>query len=152
MNTVAGAGAPETLTLDLEPHCVVNAVRPAAGSNRITVLVVDDHPAVRYALEALVQGRSQFELMGSACTGEEAVDLSARLGPQVIVMDLSMPGLGGVEATRQVRAQQPPPTVVALSGSRELMTDALAAGASVAVLKEEDPQSLLDTIQAAVGT
>jgi DNA-binding NarL/FixJ family response regulator len=141
------------LTLYLEKRSVCRAsVRPAAEPNRVTVLVVDDHPAVRCALESLVRGCAEFELVGSACTGEEAVDLSARLSPQVVVMDLSMPGLGGVEAIRQVRAQQPPPTVVALSGSRELVGDAVAAGASVAMLKDEDPQALLDTIRAVPGT
>jgi DNA-binding NarL/FixJ family response regulator len=88
-------------------------------------------------------------LVGSACSGEEAVDLAAEPRPQVIVMDLAMPGWGGVEATRRVRRQQRPPAVVALSGSRELMREALAAGAVFTVLKDEEPQRLLELIREA---
>ena len=62
---------------------------------------------------------------------------------------LTMPGVDGVEATRRVRAQQRPPAVVALSGSRELIRDAVAAGAAFTLLKDEDPHRLLEVIEAA---
>jgi DNA-binding NarL/FixJ family response regulator len=88
-------------------------------------------------------------LVGSARSGEEAIQLAADLRPQVIVMDLAMPGLGGVAATRRIRAQRFAPAVVALSASRALMREAVAAGAGYTMLKEEDPQLLLDVIQAA---
>jgi DNA-binding NarL/FixJ family response regulator len=135
-----------------EPISAAASAGPAACAHRVTVLVVDDHPSVRCALESLLRGSCELELVGSAATGEEAVHLSAQLGPRVIVMDLSMPGLGGVEATRRVRAQKSRPAVVALSGSRELMRDAVAAGACVTVLKDEDPLRLLDMIRTASAT
>ena len=73
--------------------------------------------------------------------------MSARLEPRVVVMDLSIPGVSGVEATRQLMLQPGPPAVVALSGSRELMRDAIAAGACRALLKEGDLSELLTTIR-----
>jgi DNA-binding NarL/FixJ family response regulator len=115
------------------------------------VLVVDDHPSFRCALEALVRSAGDLVLLGSACSGEEAVLLATALRPRVVVMDLAMPGVNGVEATRRVRRQHPAPVVVALSGSHELIRDAVAAGAAFTVLKDVDPERLLDVIRAAAG-
>jgi DNA-binding NarL/FixJ family response regulator len=117
----------------------------------ITVLVVDDHAGFLGALERLLRSTPDLVLVGSACGGEEGVSLAAQLRPRVVVMDLAMPGLSGVEATRRVRSQREPPTVVALSGSRELMRDAIAAGAAFTLLKEVDPAQLLTVIRAAAG-
>ena len=77
--------------------------------------------------------------------------MSARLEPRVVVMDLAMPGVSGVEATRRLMRQPRPPAVVALSGSRELMRDAIAAGACRALLKEGDLTELLTTIHLAAA-
>jgi DNA-binding NarL/FixJ family response regulator len=113
------------------------------------VLVVDDHAGVRRALESLIRSAGDLVLLGSACDGAEAVLLTTRLRPRVVVMDLAMPGVNGVEATRRVRSQQDPPVVVALSGSHELIRDAVAAGASFAMLKDVDPNRLLEVIREA---
>jgi DNA-binding NarL/FixJ family response regulator len=117
----------------------------------ITVLVVDDHPRVRAALEWLVCAASDLALLGSACGGQEAVRLAAKLQPEVIVMDLAMPGVSGVDATRQIRTQPRPPAVIALSGSHELRDDAVAAGAAFSLLKDVDPAELLAVIRVAAG-
>jgi DNA-binding NarL/FixJ family response regulator len=90
-------------------------------------------------------------LVGSADGGVEAVALAARLSPEVVVMDLGMARVNGVEATRRVRAQPRPPVVVALSGSRELTKDAVAAGAAITLLKDVDPDELLAVIRSAGG-
>jgi DNA-binding NarL/FixJ family response regulator len=115
----------------------------------ITVLIADDHPGFRSALASLIRSADDLVLLGSARDGEEAVLLAAQLRPRVVVMDLAMPGVDGVEATRRVRGHQPPPVVVALSGSHELIRDAVAAGAAFTVLKDVDPQRLLHVIRAA---
>jgi DNA-binding NarL/FixJ family response regulator len=115
----------------------------------ITVMIVDDHPGFRGALERLVRSASDLVLVGSANGGVEAVALAARLSPQVVVMDLGMARVNGVEATRRVRAQPRPPVVVALSGSRELTKDAVAAGAAITLLKDVDPDELLAVIRSA---
>jgi DNA-binding NarL/FixJ family response regulator len=119
------------------------------GTTPITVMVADDHDGFRSALERLVLSTADLALVGSACGGEEAVALAARLLPQVVVMDLAMPGVSGVDATRRVRTQRRPPVVVALSGSRELSRDAIAAGAAFSLLKDVHPEKLLAVIRAA---
>lgn len=111
------------------------------------MLVVDDHPGFRRALETALRRAPDLRLVGSASNGEEALRMSARLHPRVVVMDLAMPGMTGVDATRCLMAQREPPAVVALSGSRELMRDAVAAGARGTLLKEADLTELLATIR-----
>ena len=113
----------------------------------IPVLVVDDHPGCRRALEEALRRAPGVRLVGCASTGEEALIMSAQLRPRVVVMDLAMPGMTGVDATRRLMAEREPPAVVALSGSRELMRDAVAAGARGTLLKEADLTELLATIR-----
>jgi DNA-binding NarL/FixJ family response regulator len=137
------------VNLDLDQTTLAAAPAPPAAAASIPVLIADDHPGVRRALEALVRSSDGLDLVGSAPSGEEAIRLAVALLPAVVVMDLAMPGLGGVEATRRIRALRPAPAVVALTGSRELIRDAVAAGAAATVLKDEDPQLLLDVIQGA---
>jgi DNA-binding NarL/FixJ family response regulator len=130
----------------------VTSVAPTrADPGTITVLVVDDHPRFRSALERALRRAPELRLIGSARDGEEAIAMSARLEPRVVVMDLAMPGMSGVEATRRLMGQPVPPAVVALSGSRELMRDAIAAGACRALLKEGDLTELLTTIRLAAA-
>ncbi len=129
---------------DRAPAPAVREPEPA-----ITVLVVDDHPRVRRALEAALRRAPGLVLVGSAPSGEEAIRLATELQPRVVVMDLAMPGVTGVEATRRLMTQSRPPAVVALSGSRELMRAAVAAGACSTVLKDADLSELLATIRRA---
>lgn len=114
-----------------------------------SVLVVDDHPGFRGALERLLGRAEDLEVVGSACDGAQAVELAARLRPDVVVMDLAMPVVSGVEATRRICSQHTPPVVVALSGSRMMWREARAAGATYTMLKDEDPERLVATIRAA---
>jgi DNA-binding NarL/FixJ family response regulator len=130
-----------------EPAYDLPEPRPADAD--LTVLVVDDHPGCRRAIETALRRAPGLRLVGSACNGEEAVVMSARLRPRVVVMDLAMPGVSGVEATRRLMAQRCPPTVIALSGSRELMREAIDAGACRALLKEAGLTELLSTIRLA---
>jgi DNA-binding NarL/FixJ family response regulator len=115
----------------------------------ITVLIGDDHPGFRSALASPIRSTDDLVLLGSARDGEEAVLLAAQLRPRVVVMDLAMLDVDGVEATRRIRGHRPPPVVVALSGSHEVIRDAVAAGAAFTVLNDVDPQWLLHVIRAA---
>jgi DNA-binding NarL/FixJ family response regulator len=115
----------------------------------VDVLVVDDHLGVRCAIEALIGRTPGLRLVGSASSGAAAIEGAARLQPTVVGMDLGMPGINGVEATREICRCRAAPVVVAFSGSRELWHEARAAGAAYTLLKDEDPQLLVETIRTA---
>ena len=117
----------------------------------IRVLVVDDHAVVRGGLEQLLATAGDIELSGLAADGAEAVAQAAALRPDVILMDLSMPVLDGIEATRQIVDAHPGMQVIALtsfSDDRRIL-DVLRAGATGYVLKHAGPDELLDAIRAA---
>jgi DNA-binding NarL/FixJ family response regulator len=119
----------------------------------IRVLVVDDHAVVRAGLERLLATAPDIELVGTAENGAEAVDRAAATAPDVVLMDLSMPVLDGIEATRRVLAAQPDVHVVvltSLSDNRRIL-DALRAGATGYLLKHAGPDELLGAIRAAVA-
>jgi DNA-binding NarL/FixJ family response regulator len=143
-----GSSLASTTSLDPpEPRSRQQDVLEREPREVIPVLVVDDHPGFRGALEKALQRAPDLRLVGSASNGEEALLMTAQLHPRVVVMDLAMPGMTGVDATRHLMAQPEPPAVVALSGSRELMRDAVAAGARGTLLKEADLTELLATIR-----
>ena len=116
-----------------------------------TVLLVDDHPLVRAGLAALIATTDDLEVIGEAAGGDQAVSLTADLGPDVVLMDLSMPGMDGVEATRRILAAQPQICVVVLTSSadQDRVSDALAAGAVGYLLKDCDPREVLAAIRSA---
>jgi len=118
----------------------------------IRVLIADDHAVVRRGLEQLIESAPDLELAGSAADGEEAVAVAAAVAPDVVVMDLSMPGLDGVEATRRIVAASPGLPVVVLTSfdDRRRILDALGAGATGYLLKDAEPDSVLAGIRAAV--
>lgn len=117
----------------------------------IRVMVVDDHAVVRSGLEQLLATAPDVELVASATNGQEALDRAADEEPDVVLMDLAMPELDGVEATRQMVAAHPDTNVVVLtsfSDNKRIM-DALRAGASGYLLKHAGPDELLAAIRAA---
>ena len=111
---------------------------------RLRVVIVDDHPLFREGLSAVL-GDADMDVVGQASTGEEALEMVARTDPDVVLMDLHMPGIGGVEATRQLLADRPHVAVLVLT----MMTDdatiaaALRAGARGYLLKEAEPQEIM---------
>lgn len=115
------------------------------------VLLVDDHQVVRAGLTRLLNGVDGIEVVGSAANGEDAVKAAADLGPDVILMDLAMPGMDGVEATGRIRAADPDARIVVLTSfsDRERILDALDAGAIGYLLKDAEPQDLLKGVHAA---
>lgn len=118
----------------------------------IRVLIVDDHRVVREGLELLLARGEGIEVVGSSGRGSDAVDLCARHAPHVVLMDLSMPDLDGVEATRLIRAHHPDVEVLVLTSflDEQLLRDALDAGACGYLLKSTGRDDLIAAIRAAV--
>jgi DNA-binding NarL/FixJ family response regulator len=117
----------------------------------IRLLVVDDHEVVRVGLRMLLGRFADLQVVGEAADGAAALVLAADLQPDVVLMDLSMPGMDGVAATAALAASQPGARVVALTpfADREHVTAAIDAGAVGFLLKDADPQSLADAVRAA---
>jgi DNA-binding NarL/FixJ family response regulator len=113
------------------------------------VVVADDHPTFRRGLAALLAAVDGVELVGEAEDGERAVELAATLRPDVVVMDLTMPGLGGVEATRQIVAADPDVAVLVLTmlDEDESVFAAMRAGARGYVVKGADTDDVLRALQ-----
>jgi len=124
-----------------------------AAQNPIRVLIVDDHRLFTHALNATLQRDGRFEVVGTAATGREAVVLAKDARADVVLMDLSMPRLDGVAATRKLLSLDPAPRVIALSGHTDQLskTAALDAGAAVFVSKSEGYETLADTILEVCG-
>ena len=123
-------------------------------SDKITVLLVDDHKVVRQGVRAFLQAQSDIEVVGEAGSGETAVTLAAEHAPDVVLMDLVMPGLDGVEATRQVKTQSPRTQIIMLTSYHqdEHIFPAIRAGALSYLLKDIEPAALADAVrQAAQG-
>ena len=120
------------------------------GAGRIKVLVVDDHTVLRQALRLLLEQHPQIEVVGEAANGREAVDVAERTRPDVVLMDMVMPGLNGLEATRQLHKRVPHSRVLILTGyvEDEQVLAALRAGASGYVVKRSDVSELILAIQA----
>lgn len=118
----------------------------------ITILVVDDHAIVRQGLMTLFTVHDDFEVVGEAETGEKAVTMAKELVPDVVLMDLSMPGITGVEAIRKVKQISPRIQVIVLTSFYEdkYIFPALRAGAISYVLKDTEPMQLLETVKRAV--
>jgi DNA-binding NarL/FixJ family response regulator len=119
----------------------------------IRVLIADDHAVVRTGIAHVLATAGDIELVGAAGDGAEAVALAARCAPDVVVMDLSMPQLDGIEATRGIRESVPEARVVILTAfsERDRILQALAAGAVGYLLKDAEPAELLAGIRAAAG-
>ena len=120
----------------------------------IRVVLVDDHPLVRAGLAELLRGTSDIEVVGTAGDGAEALELVRRVHPDVVLMDLQMPGVDGVTATRSIVAEDIGADVLVLTSfsDGERILAALDAGAVGYLLKDADPDQVLDGIRAvAIG-
>ena len=115
----------------------------------IRVLVVDDHPTFRRGLGALLASLAEVELVGEAADGESALALAGELAPDVVVMDLDMPGMGGVEATRRIKAAHPSMAVLVLTmlDEDESLFAAMRAGARGYVVKGADTDDVLRALE-----
>jgi len=117
----------------------------------IRVMIVDDHAMVRKGLVTFLKNAPDFELVGEARDGREAIEACERLRPDVILMDLVMPELGGVAATRTIHQHRPDVRVIALTSfqEKELVQDALQAGAIGYLLKNVSGEELVEAIRQA---
>jgi DNA-binding NarL/FixJ family response regulator len=117
----------------------------------IRVVVVDDHELVRAGLLELLGSTADLDVIGTAVDGESALDVVSAQLPEVVLMDLSMPGIGGIAATREILARHPSVRVVALTSSSDSseVLGALDAGAIGYLLKDATPEELRDGIRAA---
>jgi NarL family two-component system response regulator LiaR len=115
----------------------------------IRILVVDDHAVVREGLRALINGKPDMELVGEAGDGQEAVLLARSLQPDVILMDLVMPGKDGIQATQEIRQENSEARILVLTSFDEddQVFSALKAGALGYILKDSSPQELLEAIR-----
>jgi DNA-binding NarL/FixJ family response regulator len=114
----------------------------------VRVLLADDRPATRQGLRALLAMLPHVEVIGEAANGRESVALVAECRPDVVLMDMQMPVMDGVEATRRIKEQWPMVRVVALTIHAKYRAQALAAGADAFLLKESNPDALLGAILA----
>ena len=117
-----------------------------------TILVADDHAQVRELVCSALDREDDLVVVADACNGADAVELAVQLEPDVVVMDLSMPVLDGVEATRRLRARSSRPAIVALTASHAMGRRALAAGACSCVYKDAPPCDLLAAVREAAST
>ncbi len=117
---------------------------------KIRLLLVDDHKIVRAGLKMLFQAEPDIEIVGEASSGASALDCVAELQPDVVVMDVAMPGMSGIEATRRIKAERPETAVIALTmhEDEQYFFQMLAAGASGYVPKRAAPDDLVSAIRA----
>ncbi len=120
-------------------------------ADKITILITDDHALVRQGIRAFLELQADLAVIGEADSGEDAVRKAAELVPDVALMDLVMPGIGGVEATRQVKLVSPHSQIIVLTSYHEdeYIFPALRAGALSYVLKDVGPDELADTVRMA---
>jgi DNA-binding NarL/FixJ family response regulator len=114
----------------------------------LRILIVDDHAVVRRGVRSLLESHDDWEVCGEATTGRDAVEQSRRLRPDVVVMDLSLPELNGLDATRQILKDAPETEVLVLTmhQSEELARDVLQAGARGYVLKSDADENLIAAV------
>ena len=118
--------------------------------NKFRVLLAEDHQTVREGLKMLISREPDMEIVGEAADGREAIERALHLHPNVVVMDISMPGLNGLKATRKLKEMCPEVQVVALTRHTEggYLQELLQAGASGYVLKQSSSEELLRAIRA----
>ena len=116
----------------------------------LRILIADDHTLVRRGLKALIESRPGWRVCGEAHTGREAAAKAEQMKPDVVILDISMPGLNGVEAARRIRKSSPSTEILILSVhySDQLIRDILEAGARGYVMKSDSDRDLIVAVQA----
>jgi len=120
-------------------------------SEQVQVLIVDDQPRARQSLKALLATWPLIGAVREATNGEEAIGSVEQARPDIVLMDVHMPVMNGLEATRRIKEHWPQVRIIALSIYGDYQADALVAGADAFVSKGESPEKLLDTVAAVVN-
>ena len=117
--------------------------------NKLRVLIVDDHALVRAGIRSLIEGQSGFEVVGEAAQGDEVLGKVIQLQPDVVLMDIAMPGMNGIEATKLLKREFPHIHVVILTmhDDEEFFFTLIREGASGYVLKDSEPEQLVSAIR-----
>jgi DNA-binding NarL/FixJ family response regulator len=118
----------------------------------IRALIVDDHPVTRDGLRTALELSDDVAIVGEAGTGEEAVERATELHPDIVFMDVRMPGIGGIEATRAIRENSPDTRVIlfTVDESRSAISEAIQAGVSGYLLKDASAEELVDAAKHAL--
>jgi DNA-binding NarL/FixJ family response regulator len=116
----------------------------------VRILIADDHEVVRRGVRALLEARAAWEVVGEAATGREAVEMATRLKPDVAIVDITMPDLNGLEATRRIRKVAPRTEVLILTmhDSEQVVREVLDAGARGYLLKSDAGRDLIAAVEA----
>ncbi len=124
-----------------------------SDSTPARLLIADDHALLRTGMRAMLEAEPDLEVVGEAANGREAVDLCRELLPNLVLMDLSMPEMGGIEATRAIKADLPRIGVLVLTAhaDQEMLLEAVRAGAAGYVLKGVGPDELVGVVRATLG-
>jgi len=121
--------------------------------DKTKILLAEDHTVVREGTKKLLESQNDFEIVGEANNGEEAVELAGKLRPDVVVMDIAMPKLSGIEATKQIKALYPGMAILVLTGydNDEYVFALIEAGAAGYLLKETSGDELINAIRLVVA-
>jgi len=125
---------------------------PGTEQRITTVLLADDHPLLRKGLRALLESEADITVVGEAGDGREAIEQVSTLAPDVVVMDISMPNINGIDATRHILTDAPNTRIIALSihSEKRFVDEMLQAGARAYLLKDSAPEELVGTIHAVI--
>ena len=123
------------------------------GVRRARLLIVDDHDLIRESTQLMLEGEPDLEMVGEAANGHHALELCRQLRPDLVLMDVRMPEMDGLTATREIKKEMPTISVLLVSAyeSEDYRREAASAGATDYILKDAERYQLLEAVHAALG-
>jgi DNA-binding NarL/FixJ family response regulator len=123
------------------------------GVRRARLLIVDDHDLIRESTQLMLEGEPDLEVVGEAANGHHALELCRQLRPDLVLMDVRMPEMDGLTATREIKKEMPTISVLLVSAyeSEDYRREAASAGATDYILKDAERYQLLEAVHAALG-